>query len=190
MPPTVFTSFSNPIQKAIQEKGFSVPTEPQSKAIPSIMAGKNVLLIAPTATGKTESALLPVLDAVLKAEREPGIKMLYITPLKALNRDMLERLQWWCKRLDLRLGMRHGDTSTREREAQAMVPPDILITTPETLQAILPGKRMRQHLASVRWVIVDEVHELAIDKRGSQLALALERLRYLKEGDFKIPGGL
>jgi ATP-dependent Lhr-like helicase len=188
MPATVFTSFSGPIQKAIQEKGFSDPTGAQSEAIPPIMAGKNVLLIAPTATGKTESAFLPILDAVLKTEREPGIKVLYITPLKALNRDMLERLQWWCKRLDLRLGMRHGDTSTREREAQALVPPDILITTPETLQAILPGKRMRQHLASVRWVIVDEVHELAIDKRGSQLALALERLRYLKEGDFQIIG--
>ena len=165
-----------------------LPTEPQSRAIPPIMAGKNVLLIAPTATGKTESALLPVLDALLKRTREPGIKLLYVTPLKALNRDILERLQWWCKRLDLRLGMRHGDTSTPEREAQAMVPPDILITTPETLQAILPGRRMRQHLKAVRWVIVDEVHELAIDKRGSQLALALERLRYLKEGDFQLIG--
>ncbi len=188
-PPTnVFSSFSTPVQKAIQEKGFSAPTEPQIKAIPPIMAGKNVLLIAPTATGKTESALLPVLDALIKTKHEPGIKVLYITPLKALNRDMLERLQWWCKRLDLRLGMRHGDTSTREREAQAMVPPDILITTPETLQAILPGRIMREHLTSVRWVIVDEVHELAIDKRGSQLALALERLRYLKNGDFQIIG--
>ncbi|MDI6811360.1 MAG: DEAD/DEAH box helicase, partial [archaeon] len=132
MPPTMFSSFSSPIQKAIMEKGFSVPTEPQSKAIPPIMEGKNVLLIAPTATGKTEAALLPVIDALIKAERVSGIKVLYITPLKALNRDMLERLQWWCKRLDLRLGVRHGDTSAREREAQAMVPPDILITTPET----------------------------------------------------------
>jgi ATP-dependent Lhr-like helicase len=188
MPPTVFSSFSNPIQRAILEKGFSVPTEPQSKAIPPIIEGKNVLLIAPTATGKTEAALLPVLDALIKAERVPGIKVLYITPLKALNRDMLERLQWWCKRLDLRLGVRHGDTSGSEREAQAMVPPDILITTPETLQAILPGKIMRQHLVAVKWVIVDEVHELAIDKRGSQLALGLERLRDLKNGEFQIIG--
>ncbi len=184
----VFQAFSSPLQRAIREKGFTQPTEPQRKAIPHISAGRNVLLIAPTATGKTESALLPVLDALLKRTREPGIKLLYITPLKALNRDMLERLQWWCKRLDLRLAMRHGDTSTRERQAQAMVPPDILITTPETLQAILPGRIMRQHLAAVRWVIVDEVHELAIDKRGSQLALALERLRYLKEDDFQLIG--
>ncbi len=194
MHPKIFASFSSPIQKAIQEKGFSTPTEPQKKAIPSIIEGKNVLLIAPTATGKTEAALLPVLDALIKTERkgrggtETGIKVLYITPLKALNRDMLERLQWWCKGLDLRLGVRHGDTSTREREAQAMVPPAILITTPETLQAILPGRIMRQHLVSVEWVIVDEVHELACDKRGSQLALALERLRYLKKGDFQIIG--
>lgn len=152
------------------------------------------MLIAPTATGKTEAALLPVLDALIRTERKEkagtktGIKVLYITPLKALNRDMLERLQWWCKGLDLKLGVRHGDTSTREREAQAMVPPAILITTPETLQAILPGRIMRQHLASVEWVIVDEVHELACDKRGSQLALALERLRYLKNADFQVIG--
>jgi len=190
MSSNVFAAFSSPLQKAIEEKGFALPTEPQRRAIPPIMAGKNVLLIAPTATGKTESALLPVLDALLKNERAPGIKVLYITPLKALNRDMLDRLQWWCKRLDLRLGMRHGDTAAREREAQSMVPPDILITTPETLQAILPGRLMRQHLAAVRWVIVDEVHELAIDKRGAQLALGLERLRYLKgdAGDFQLIG--
>jgi ATP-dependent Lhr-like helicase len=188
MQPTIFASFAAPIQKAIKEKGFSAPTEPQNKAIPPIIAGKNVLLIAPTASGKTEAAFLPVIDALIKSEREPGIKVLYLTPLKALNRDMLERLQWWCKRLDLRLGVRHGDTSTREREAQAMVPPDILITTPETLQAILPGRIMRQHLASVNCVIIDEAHELACDKRGSQLALALERLRYLKNGEFQVIG--
>ncbi|RZN37612.1 MAG: DEAD/DEAH box helicase [Methanophagales archaeon ANME-1-THS] len=188
MPPGVFSAFASPIQKAIEERGFSAPTEPQSRAIPLIIEGKNVLLIAPTATGKTEAAFLPIINALIETERVPGIKVLYITPLKALNRDMLERLQWWCKRLDLRLGVRHGDTSSSEREAQAVVPPDILITTPETLQAILPGKLMRRHLASVRWVIVDEVHELAIDKRGSQLALALERLRDLKNGDFQIIG--
>jgi len=185
---TVFSMFSSLIQKAIREKGFAVPTEPQIKAIPPIIEGKNVLLIAPTATGKTESALLPVIDALIKIKHEPGIKALYITPLKALNRDMLDRFQWWCKRLDLRLGIRHGDTSTLERQAQAMIPPDILITTPETLQAILPGRIMRQHLKSVRWVIVDEVHELAIEKRGSQLALGLERLRHLKNGDLQIIG--
>ncbi len=189
----VFSLFSIPIQRALADKGFLTPTEAQVKAIPPIMAGRNVLLIAPTASGKTEAAFLPVADALIRARDGaqaplPGIKALYITPLKALNRDMLLRLQWWCKRVDLRLGVRHGDTAPREREAQAMVPPDILITTPETLQALLPGRIMRKHLASVRWVIVDEVHELACDKRGSQLALALERLRYIKGGDFQLIG--
>ncbi|MFZ2071690.1 MAG: DEAD/DEAH box helicase [Halobacteriota archaeon] len=183
-----FASLSRAIQRAISEKGFSLPTEAQKEAIPLIIAGKNVLLVAPTASGKTEAAFLPVIDALIRTARTPGIKVLYLTPLKALNRDMLSRLQWWCKRLDLRLGVRHGDTTTREREAQAMAPPDILITTPETLQAILTGRIMRQHLMTVRWIIVDEVHELACDKRGSQLALALERLRYLKNGDFQVIG--
>lgn len=183
----VFSSFARPIQEAIKEKGFSRPTEPQVKGIPLIMDKKNVLLIAPTGTGKTEAAFLPILDFLIKYPVK-GIKALYITPLRALNRDLLERMEWWCKRLDIKLGVRHGDTSTRERNAQAAVPPDILITTPETLQAILPGKIMKRHLSSIKWVIIDEVHELASDKRGSQLSLALERLRYLTENDFQLIG--
>ncbi|MEA1998954.1 MAG: DEAD/DEAH box helicase, partial [Euryarchaeota archaeon] len=75
--PNIYSSFSNPIQKAIGEKGFSSPTEPQTRAIPYITEGKNVLLIAPTASGKTEAALLPVLDALIRTERGAGIKVLY-----------------------------------------------------------------------------------------------------------------
>ncbi|MCP8316008.1 MAG: DEAD/DEAH box helicase, partial [archaeon] len=180
---------AKPIRRAIQDRGFYELTEPQSKAIPLIMKGKNVLLIAPTGTGKTEAAFLPILDFIFKLEeKKPGIKALYITPLRALNRDLLERLEWWCKRLDVRLSVRHGDTELKERSAQARFPPDILITTPETLQAILPGRVMRGHLKSIRWVVVDEVHELATEKRGSQLALGLERLRYLTERDFQMIG--
>ncbi|UCD26736.1 MAG: DEAD/DEAH box helicase, partial [Candidatus Bathyarchaeota archaeon] len=82
----------------------------------------------------------------------------------------------------------HGDTDTKERTRQARSPPDVLITTPETLQAILPGRLMRQHLQQVRWVIVDEVHEMAESKRGSQLALALERLRWVAGRDFQLIG--
>jgi ATP-dependent Lhr-like helicase len=186
----VISLFTKPVVEAIKEKEFAELTEPQIKAIPPIMDGKNVLLIAPTGSGKTEAAFLPLLNALVKerAKRKPGMKVIYITPLRALNRDLLERLKWWCKRLDLRLGVRHGDTPPREREAQAMAPPDILITTPETLQAILPGKILSKHLRSVRWVIVDEVHELAIDKRGSQLSLGLERLRQLKGEGFQLIG--
>jgi ATP-dependent Lhr-like helicase len=101
---------------------------------------------------------------------------------------MLERLEWWCNNLDIKLAVRHGDTETKERVRQSRSPPDILITTPETLQAILSGWIMRQHLQKVQWVIIDEVHEMADSKRGSQLALALERLRAMIGKDFQMIG--
>ncbi|MGP3668245.1 MAG: DEAD/DEAH box helicase [Candidatus Bathyarchaeota archaeon] len=184
----VFSMLIKPLQKLILERGFSKPTEPQEKAIPLILEGKNVLLIAPTATGKTEAALLPVLNNFLLSKKEGGIKILYITPLRALNRDLLERITWWCSRLDIGVAVRHGDTSLSERGKQAKKPPDMLITTPETLQAILVGRVMRKHLRFVQWVIVDEVHELACDKRGSQLSLGLERLRWITGKDFQVVG--
>ncbi len=185
-PKNVFEGFVKPIRRLVEKKGFKTPTETQEKAIPEILEGKNVLLISPTATGKTESAVLPVLDMLLRTpERRRGIKILYVTPLKALNRDMLERLEWWCNNLDIKLAVRHGDTDNKERTRQARSPPDMLITTPETLQAILPGRLMRKHLSAIRWVIVDEVHEMADSKRGSQLSLALERLRWVTGRDFQ-----
>ncbi len=187
-PKNAFDLLVKPVRRLIEQRGFSKPTEPQEKTIPLILEGKNVLLISPTATGKTEAAFLPVLSTLLQEPNVPGIKVLYITPLRALNRDMLERLEWWCNNLDIKLAVRHGDTETRERTRQARSPPDVLITTPETLQAILVGWIMRQHLQQVRWVIIDEVHEMADSKRGSQLALSLERLRTMIGRDFQIIG--
>jgi ATP-dependent Lhr-like helicase len=184
-----FDLLVKPVRRLVEQRGFSKPTEPQEKTIPKILEGKNVLLISPTATGKTEAAFLPVLSMLLQGQQgTPGIKVLYITPLRALNRDMLERLEWWCNNLDIKLAVRHGDTETKERTRQARSPPEILITTPETLQAILPGWLMRQHLQQVRWVIIDEVHEMADSKRGSQLVLALERLRSMIGRDFQMVG--
>jgi ATP-dependent Lhr-like helicase len=175
----VFELLVKPVRKLIEQKGFLTPTEPQAKTIPKILEGKNILLISPTATGKTESAFLPILSMILQQPKTPGIKVLYITPLRALNRDMLERMRWWCNNLDIKLAVRHGDTETKERTRQSRSPPDILITTPETLQAILSGWILRQHLQALKWVVIDEVHELADSKRGSQLSLALERVRDL-----------
>jgi ATP-dependent Lhr-like helicase len=187
--PSVFGLLVKPVRKLVDQKGFEWPTEPQVKTIPLILEGKNVLLISPTATGKTEAAFLPVLSRLLQGQQGvPGIKVLYITPLRALNRDMLERLEWWCNNLDIKLAVRHGDTETKERVRQSRSPPDILITTPETLQAILSGWVLRQHLQKLQWVIIDEVHEMADSKRGSQLALALERLRAMIGRDFQLIG--
>lgn len=183
-----FKLLVKPVRRLIEQKGFPKPTEPQQKTIPKIIEGKNILLISPTATGKTEAAFLPVLSMLLQAPKTPGIKVLYITPLRALNRDMMDRLEWWCNNLDIRLAVRHGDTENKERARQSKSPPDILITTPETLQSMLSGWLLRQHLQSLKWVIIDEVHELSDSKRGSQLSLALERIRSLLGRNFQMIG--
>jgi ATP-dependent Lhr-like helicase len=179
---------AKPIREAARRRGFTRLTEPQRKAIPLILGGSNVLLIAPSGSGKTEAALLPIFSMLIASPRTQGIKILYITPLRALNRDLLERIEWWAHTLDLRVAVRHGDTEASERVKQSLAPPDILITTPETLQAILAGKILRRHLQSLRWVVVDEVHELADNKRGCQLSIALERLRMIIGRDFQIIG--
>lgn len=168
---------------------FKYLTPVQEKAFPLILEGKNVLIVAPTGSGKTEAAVIPVLSRLLsEGVGEKGINILYITPLRALNRDLLDRLEWWCSKLGLSIGVRHGDTDQKERTKQAKNPPHMLITTPETLQLLLYGRLLRKALKNVKYVIVDEVHEIAEDKRGSQLSLALERLRYLAERDFQIIG--
>jgi len=180
----VFSDFHPPLREAMKRKGFAKPTKIQEKAIPIVREGKNVLVIGPTGEGKTEVALLPILDRISREGKTRAISVLYIAPLRALNRDLLDRIEWWGRELGFKVQVRHGDTPTRQRRRQAIRPPDMLITTPETLQAILPGSTMRKHLAGVRYVVVDEVHELAVDKRGVQLAVALERLTEIA-GEFQ-----
>ena len=186
--PEVFSRLSQALREEVKTRFWQRATAVQALAIPSILKGRNVLLIAPTGTGKTEAAVFPVFEQFLRrrAPHPPtGLSILYITPLRALNRDIFRRLIDTGKRLGITVQVRHGDTTSYARRKQALQPPDMLITTPETLQAILPGKRMSRHLRSVRWVVVDEVHELATSKRGSQLAIGLERLRRLTGREFQ-----
>jgi ATP-dependent Lhr-like helicase len=147
----------------------------QKIAIPIIKEQQNCLIVAPTGCGKTEAAMLPLIDIVSR-EKKKGVSVLYITPLRALNRDMIKRLRQLCSEVSVTIGVRHGDTSQKERKAQAELAPEILITTPETLQSMLVNQKLRGALGSLRTVVVDELHELYSNKRGAQLSVALERL--------------
>ncbi len=164
------------IIRVLESRGIKEPTPPQLDSIPRIIRGENLLLVAPTGIGKTEAAVLPILEMIMRSKGKPGIRCIYITPLRALNRDMLKRMEEYGRQLDIKVGVRHGDTSQAERTKQSEHPPDILITTPETLQVMFTGKRLVQHMKHVEWVIVDEIHELANTERGAQMSVALERL--------------
>lgn len=178
------------VLRLVKAKGFGELTPVQKKAIPRVLNNEDLLITAPTGFGKTEAAMIPVLSRLLdlhdKGERD-GIQALYITPLKSLNRDMLDRLEFWCKMLGLRVSVRHGDTKQSERTRQRDSPPHILVTTPETLQSVLVAPKLKDSLSNVRFVIVDEVHELADSKRGVQLSMGLARLR-LKSPEFQVIG--
>ena len=172
-----FESLAPTVRGFLAETGIRDPTPPQVQAWPLVARGEDVLVVAPTGSGKTEAALLPLLSRLVSEGHGDGISLLYITPMRALNRDMLKRLQNWCSRLGVSVDIRHGDTPQAQRARQAAHPPDVMVTTPETLQAILPGRRMRENLSHLKAVVVDELHNLVESKRGVQLCVGLQRLR-------------
>jgi ATP-dependent Lhr-like helicase len=180
---TELENLGTEIQDFLGTVGITSFTPIQERAIPVIRSGgQNVLLLAPTGSGKTEAALLPLLDRLHEMKRARslfGFYIVYVTPLRALNRDVFKRIEDLCQHLEVSVAVRHGDTTQYARRKQAIDPPNLLITTPESLQAILPGKRLRYHLKTVFAVVVDEIHELADSKRGVQLSLGMERLERL-----------
>ncbi len=170
-----------PIENFLEEKfrsfGFEQLTNIQKKAVPIIYQKKNSLVIAPTGSGKTECSVIPIFSHAKKTKEQGKIKVLYITPLRALNRDVFRRIIKYAEQDCLTIQIRHGDTSQTVRKKISDSPPDILITTPETLVILLTQKKMLTALSELEWVIIDEVHELLASERGSQLSLSLERLQ-------------
>jgi ATP-dependent helicase Lhr and Lhr-like helicase len=138
-------------------------------------------LVAPTGSGKTEAAVIPVFSMLSSIstldDREGKIRVIYVTPLRALNNDVLRRIVKYAESEGLRVEIRHGDTNTKTRRRIVENPPEILITTHESLGAILTNQKMLIALRDLEWVIVDEVHELISSERGAHLSLSLERLQ-------------
>src|SRR3954453_4388273 len=157
-------------------RSFEAPTQAQTQAWPAIARGENVLVSAPTGSGKTLAAFLWALDRLV-AEPGEGTRIVYVSPLKALAYDIERNLRAPLKGIgaDLRVGIRTGDTPQKERSQMLRTPPDILITTPESLYLMLTS-RAREFLTGVESLIVDEVHAVARTKRGAHLALTMERL--------------
>ncbi len=171
----------SPATRGWFERAFEAPTPAQAKGWPVIATGANTLIQAPTGSGKTLAAFLYAIDRLTTSPAE-GLRVLYVSPLKALNYDVERNLRGPLAGLQspLRVGVRTGDTSQKERQAMLRQPPDILITTPESLFLLLTSQA-RGMLGGVETLILDEVHAVAGTKRGAHLALSVERLDRLTE---------
>ena len=166
------------IIEKFRQEGFRSLTTIQQKALPVISRRINSLLVAPTGSGKTEAAVLPIFTLLANEKPTSGglIRAVYITPLRALNNDVMRRIVKYAESDGLRVMIRHGDTTTAVRKKIVEEPPDVLITTPESLAVILTSEKMLAALRELQWVIVDEVHELVSNERGAHLSIGLERL--------------
>ncbi|MEM2203690.1 MAG: ATP-dependent helicase [Sulfolobales archaeon] len=176
---------------------YGSPTPPQRMAIPRIKAGENVLISSPTGTGKTLAAFLAIIDTLYElwdqGRLENSIYALYVSPLRALNNDIRRNLLEPIREINeilrsegrepphIRIAVRTSDTPPHEKQKMLREPPHILITTPESLAIAITAPKFREVMRSIRWVIIDEIHELASSKRGSHLMLSIERLVELLE---------
>ena len=185
-----FSLLDEAVRGVLREKGIVRPTAVQVLGIPKILKGENVLLMAPTGSGKTECAFLPIIHKLLQeGEKLPyGVRVLYITPLRALCTNIAQRIDSYVEKILGRalaplglfysVGVWHSDVGKEERDSVREHPPLVLVTTPESLEKILDTEEeVRRHLRNLKYVVVDEVHELANSKRGYHLLVLLERLK-------------
>jgi ATP-dependent Lhr-like helicase len=183
-PHTALAALAEPFRRWFVER-FGEPTPVQRLAWPAVAGGKNLIVSAPTGSGKTLAAFLPIINRLLTEPSAWTLRGLAITPLKALGNDTRKTLRGCLREIQTlagleavrcRVGLRTGDTCARARQALQRRPPDLLLTTPESLAVLLSRPSAQELFAGLRWVVVDEVHALATNKRGADLALSLERL--------------
>ena len=166
------------LSKKFELLGFSKLTEIQKNAVPYIFSKEDCIVTAPTGSGKTECSVIPIFSHLNKTKQKGKIKALYVTPLRALNRDVFRRITDYAHKDELEIEIRHGDTPQSTRKKISNSPPDVLITTPETLVILLTQEKMLSALSELEWLVIDEIHELLANERGSQLSLSMERLQY------------
>jgi ATP-dependent Lhr-like helicase len=200
-------AWAHPIVQEWFLSRFGSATEPQLEGWPAILAQRPTLISAPTGSGKTLAAFLICIDQLfrraLAGELQPHTEVVYISPLKALSNDIRKNLEEPLQQIQklalergylcppIRTAVRTGDTLPAERRAMLKQPPHILVTTPESFFILLTAEKSRANLARVRTVIVDEIHAMADDKRGTHLVLSLERLDALVCGENRLaPGGM
>ncbi|MDF2738025.1 MAG: dependent helicase, Lhr family [Nitrososphaeraceae archaeon] len=159
--------------------GFPVLTSIQNLGLKVIVRDYDSLLVAPTGSGKTEAAIVPIIKLISLNKKENGIKAIYVTPLRALNNDVLRRIVRYAEEENLTIEIRHGDTSAKNKKKITDNPPDILITTPESLAVLLTISNIIKAFQALKWIVIDEVHELVPNERGSHLSLSIERLQAL-----------
>jgi ATP-dependent helicase Lhr and Lhr-like helicase len=184
---SVLEAFS-PVTRDWFSRAFDAPTPAQAQAWPAIASGEHVLISAPTGSGKTLAAFLWAIDTLAREREsastatERGISLVYVSPLKALSYDIDRNLRVPLRGIgaDLTVAVRSGDTPQRERQQMLRNPPDILITTPESLYLMLTSQA-RKLFERTRWCIIDEIHAVASTKRGAHMALTLERLTEVAE---------
>ena len=165
------------LDKILCKLGYRLPTPIQEKAFRYVVAGRNTLIVSPTGTGKTEAALVPVLYTIMKRKMgTSGVKVAYITPLRALNRDITYRMKKLVEEAGYTIAVRHGDSGQRDRRRFVENPPTFMVTTPETFNLIISIEKIQKALKNVRWIVVDEIHELMDSKRGIELLVTLKRL--------------
>ena len=173
---SVFSSLHDSLQQVLAERlDWTELRMIQEQAYTAVAAGNDVLIIAPTAGGKSEAALIPVMDDLLKNSR-PGISCLYLSPLKALINDQEERFRAFCVPLSLSVMKWHGDVARGERSWKDNEPPHFLMITPESLEVLLQEKKLSVDLRRVRYIIIDELHAFVESERGVHLKVLLERM--------------